>query len=189
MYYRVADAESAVNNVDDYAESAKLIASTTLRNVLGTKTLGEILSDTDTIAEEIKSELDLATSPWGVLVERVEVKDVSVPHQLQRSLASVAEAQRESRAKVRPPAAPLSQTLFILQVIAAEGELQASRSLAHAAQTILDSPQALQLRFLQTLNNISEDSDIILFPLPLQVIQWLTRKRPGSRTTENTQLS
>ena len=64
MYYRVADAESAVNNVDDYAESAKLIASTTLRNVLGTKTLGEILSDTDTIAEEIKSELDLATSPW-----------------------------------------------------------------------------------------------------------------------------
>ena len=101
MYYRVADAESAVNNVDDYAESAKLIASTTLRNVLGTKTLGEILSDTDTIAEEIKSELDLATSPWGVLVERVEVKDVSVPQQLQRSLASVAEAQRESRAKVR----------------------------------------------------------------------------------------
>ena len=101
MYYRVADAESAVNNVDDYAESAKLIASTTLRNVLGTKTLGEILSDTDTIAEEIKSELDLATSPWGVLVERVEVKDVSVPQQLQRSLASVAEAQRESRGKVR----------------------------------------------------------------------------------------
>ena len=101
MYYRVADAESAVNNVDDYAESAKLIASTTLRNVLGTKTLGEILSDTDTIAEEIKSELDVATDPWGVKVERVEVKDVSVPQQLQRSLASVAEAQRESRAKVR----------------------------------------------------------------------------------------
>ena len=102
MYYRVADAESAVNNVDDYAESAKLIASTTLRNVLGTKTLGEILSDTDSIAEEIKAELDQATSPWGVLVERVEeVKDVSVPEQLQRSLASVAEALRESRAKVR----------------------------------------------------------------------------------------
>ena len=119
MYYRVADAESAVNNVDDYAESGKLIASTTLRNVLGTKTLGEILSDTDTIAEEIKSELDLATSPWGVLVERVEVKDVSVPQQLQRSLASVAEAQRESRAKVRqlddynlhqPPVPPITST-------------------------------------------------------------------------------
>ena len=159
MYYRVADAESAVNNVDDYAESARLIASTTLRNVLGTKRLGEILSDTDSIAQEIKSELDLATSPWGVLVERVEVKDVSVPEQLQRSLASEAEAVRESRAKV----------------IAAEGELQASRSLAHAAQTILDSPQSIQLRFLQTLNNISEDSEVILFPLPIEVIKWLTQ--------------
>ena len=99
MYYRVRDAESAVNNVDDYAESAKLIASTTLRNILGTKTLGEILSETDAIAALIKAELDLATEPWGVSVERVEVKDVSVPEQLQRSLASEAEAAREARAK------------------------------------------------------------------------------------------
>ena len=98
---KVSDAESAVNNVDDYAESARLIASTTLRNVLGTKTLGSILSESKTIAKEIKEELDLATQPWGVLVERVEVKDVSVPEQLQRSLASEAEALRESRAKVR----------------------------------------------------------------------------------------
>ena len=98
---KVADAESAVNNVDDYAESARLIASTTLRNVLGTKTLGSILSESETIAREIKEELDLATQPWGVLVERVEVKDVSVPEQLQRSLASEAEALREARAKVR----------------------------------------------------------------------------------------
>ena len=97
---KVSDAESAVNNVDDYAESARLIASTTLRNVLGTKTLGSILSESKTIAKEIKEELDLATQPWGVLVERVEVKDVSVPEQLQRSLASEAEALRESRAKV-----------------------------------------------------------------------------------------
>ena len=116
MYYRVADAESAVNNVDDYAESAKLIASTTLRNVLGTKTLGEILSDSHAIAEEIKSELDLATSPWGVLVERVEVKDVSVPPQLQRSLASVAEAQRESRAKVRLQSDILHLLLLLLHL-------------------------------------------------------------------------
>ena len=117
MYYRVADAESAVNNVDDYAESAKLIASTTLRNVLGTKTLGEILSDSHAIAEEIKSELDLATSPWGVLVERVEVKDVSVPPQLQRSLASVAEAQRESRAKVRLQGDILLHLLLLLLLL------------------------------------------------------------------------
>ena len=100
LWVKVADAESAVNNVDDYAESARLIASTTLRNVLGTKTLGSILSESETIAREIKEELDLATQPWGVLVERVEVKDVSVPEQLQRSLASEAEALREARAKV-----------------------------------------------------------------------------------------
>ena len=130
MYYRVADAESAVNNVDDYAESARLIASTTLRNVLGTKTLGEILSDTDSIAEEIKGELDLATSPWGVLVERVEVKDVRVPEQLQRAMAAEAEAAREARAKV----------------IAAEGEHKASRALRQAAEVIMDSPAALQVR-------------------------------------------
>ena len=135
MYYRVADAESAVNNVDDYAESAKLIASTTLRNVLGTKTLGEILSDTDTIAEEIKSELDLATSPWGVLVERVEVKDVRVPENLQRAMAAEAEAARNARAKV----------------IAAEGEHKASRALKHAAEVILDSPAALQVRSLEEI--------------------------------------
>ena len=192
MFVQVSNPLSAVCNNDDYNRSTRLLAATTLRNVLGTRNLGDILADREAIAHEMQTGLDEATDPWGVLVERVEVKDVSVPQQLQRSLASVAEAQRESRAKVRPPAAPaapLSQTLFILQVIAAEGELQASRSLAHAAQTILDSPQALQLRFLQTLNNISEDSDIILFPLPLQVIQWLTRKRPGNRTTENTQLS
>ena len=111
---KVADAESAVNNVDDYAESARLIASTTLRNVLGTKTLGSILSESETIAREIKEELDLATQPWGVLVERVEVKDVSVPEQLQRSLASEAEAVREARAKVR-----LSMTfiVFVSQVV------------------------------------------------------------------------
>ena len=129
MYYRVADAESAVNNVDDYAESAKLIASTTLRNVLGTKTLGEILSDSHAIAEEIKSELDLATSPWGVLVERVEVKDVRLPQNLQRAMAAEAEAAREARAKV----------------IAAEGEHKASRALRHAAEVIIDSPAALQV--------------------------------------------
>ena len=168
MYYRVADAETAVNEVDDYAESAKFISSTTLRNVLGTKTLGEILSDTVSIAQDIKvmitndmikrfhqiqiipyplkAELDLATIPWGVLVERVEIKDVSVPEQLQRAMASTAEAAREARAKV----------------IAAEGELQASRSLAHAADVIVDCPEALQVEHIINANvNSSIDSYIL----------------------------
>ena len=132
MYYKVKDATSAVANVDDYACSAKLLAATTLRNILGTKTLGDILSERETIAHDMQVSLDEATEPWGVYVERVEVKDVRVPEQLQRAMAAEAEAAREARAKV----------------IAAEGEHKASRALRHAAEVIADSPAALQVGLL-----------------------------------------
>ena len=118
MYYKVKDAISAVINVDDYSGSARLLAATTLRNVLGTKNLGDILSDRESIAQDmqararqysflsldlpltVQATLDDATDPWGVSVERVEVKDVRVPEQLQRAMAAEAEAAREARAKV-----------------------------------------------------------------------------------------
>merc|ERR1719195_1649318 len=100
MYYKVKDCVSAVANVDDYGGSARLLAATTLRNILGTKTLGEILSTREKIATEMKETLDVATEPWGVRVERVEVKDVRVPEQLMRAMAAEAEAAREARAKV-----------------------------------------------------------------------------------------
>ena len=129
MYYKVNDCVSAVANVDDYGGSARLLAATTLRNVLGTKTLGDILSDRECIAREMQLVLDEGTEPWGVKVERVEVKDVRVPEQLQRAMAAEAEAAREARAKV----------------IAAEGEHKASRSLRLAAEVITDSPAALQV--------------------------------------------
>ena len=129
MYYKVKDATSAVANVDDYACSAKLLAATTLRNILGTKTLGDILAERETIARDMQFRLDEATEPWGVYVERVEVKDVRVPEQLQRAMAAEAEAAREARAKV----------------IAAEGEHKASRALRLAAEVITDSPAALQV--------------------------------------------
>ena len=129
MYYKVKDATSAVANVDDYACSAKLLAATTLRNILGTKTLGDILAERETIARDMQFSLDEATEPWGVYVERVEVKDVRVPEQLQRAMAAEAEAAREARAKV----------------IAAEGEHKASRALRLAAEIITDSPAALQV--------------------------------------------
>ena len=132
MYYKVQDAILAVANVDDYASSAKLLAATTLRNILGTKTLADILSERETIAHDMQVSLDEATEPWGVKVERVEVKDVRVPEQLQRAMAAEAEAAREARAKV----------------IAAEGEHRASRALRHAAEVIVDSPAALQVRIL-----------------------------------------
>ena len=155
MYYKVKDATSAVANVDDYACSAKLLAATTLRNILGTKTLGDILSERETIAHDMQVSLDEATEPWGVYVERVEVKDVRVPEQLQRAMAAEAEAAREARAKV----------------IAAEGEHKASRSLRQAAEVIIESPAALQLRYLQTLNSISaENNSTIVFPVPIDIM-------------------
>merc|ERR1712218_513289 len=129
MYYKVKDATLAVANVDDYAGSAKLLAATTLRNILGTKTLADILAERETIAHDMQISLDEATEPWGVYVERVEVKDVRVPEQLQRAMAAEAEAAREARAKV----------------IAAEGEHQASRALRHAAEIISDCPAALHV--------------------------------------------
>ena len=129
MYYKVQDATSAVANVDDYSGSARLLAATMLRNVLGTKNLGDILSERESIAQEMQELLHEATEPWGVKVERVEVKDVKVPPQLMRVMAAEAEAAREARAKV----------------IAAEGEHKASRALRNAAEIIMESPAALQV--------------------------------------------
>ena len=119
----------ATNNVEDYRHSTHLLAATTLRNVLGTKNLGDILSERESIAHELHELLYEATEPWGVQVERVEVKDVRVPENLQRAMAAEAEAARNARAKV----------------IAAEGEHKSSRALRHAAEVIVDSPAALQV--------------------------------------------
>jgi len=162
MYYKVSDAISAVTNVDDYSGSARLLAATTLRNVLGTKNLGDVLSERESIANEMQSALDEATAPWGVKVERVEVKDVRVPENLQRAMAAEAEAAREARAKV----------------IAAEGEHKASRALRHAADVIAESPQALQLRYLQTLNSISaENNSTIVFPVPIDIFSQFNKNK------------
>merc|ERR1712088_277996 len=152
MYYKVANATHAVSNVDSYGESSRLLAATTLRNVLGTLTLGEILSQREALANQMRTTLDEATDPWGVKVERVEVKDVRVPEQLQRAMAAEAEAAREAEAKI----------------IAAEGEHKASRSLRNAADVLGDSHSAMQRRYLHTLNIISaEKNSTIVFPVPV----------------------
>merc|ERR1719356_1886037 len=113
VYFNVIDSEQALCSVDDFSHSTRLLAATTLRNVLGTKNLAEILSERESIAQVMQVNLDEATDPWGVKVERVEIKDVRLPVQLQRAMAAEAEAAREARAKV----------------IAAEGEQKASRAL------------------------------------------------------------
>lgn len=162
VYYKISSPMAAVCNVSDYAKSTKLLASTTLRTILGTKNLAEILSDRETIATDILSQLDHATDPWGVKVERVEVKDVRLPQQLQRAMAAEAEATREARAKV----------------IAAEGEQKASRALKEASDIISESPAALQLRYLQTLTNISaEKNSTIIFPLPIELLGNMVAKK------------
>jgi len=161
VYYRVQNATMSITNVEDANRSTRLLAATTLRNVLGTKNLAEILSDRETISHVMQSSLDEATDPWGVKVERVEVKDVRLPVQLQRAMAAEAEAAREARAKV----------------IAAEGEQKASRALKDAADVISESPAALQLRYLQTLNTISaEKNSTIIFPLPIDMVQGFMSK-------------
>merc|ERR1719273_285634 len=158
VYYKIQNPMYSVINVTNAASSTRLLACTTLRTTLGTKTLQEILSDREFIAEVILEQLDTATDPWGIKVERVEVKDVRLPQQLQRAMAAEAEAAREARAKV----------------IAAEGEHKASRALARAADIISETPAALQLRYLQTLNNISgEKNSTIVFPVPIDIISHL----------------
>merc|ERR1711963_1374619 len=161
VYYKIQNPMSAVCNVTNASQSTKLLASTTLRNTLGTKTLSEILADREHIAHMMLESLDTATDPWGVKVERVEVKDVRLPHQLQRAMAAEAEAAREARAKV----------------IAAEGEQKASRALKEASDIITESAAALQLRYLQTLTQISaEKNSTIIFPLPLDLMRGFMGK-------------
>ncbi|XP_063233716.1 band 7 protein AGAP004871-like isoform X2 [Bacillus rossius redtenbacheri] len=155
VFYRVNSPIMATNNVEDYSHSTRLLAATTLRNVLGTRNLSEILSEREAISHTMQSSLDEATDPWGVKVERVEIKDVRLPVQLQRAMAAEAEAAREARAKV----------------IAAEGEMKASRALKEASDVMAESPAALQLRYLQTLNTISaEKNSTIIFPLPMDIL-------------------
>ncbi|XP_042207901.1 band 7 protein AGAP004871-like isoform X7 [Homarus americanus] len=161
VYYKIFSPVQSVVTVTDYSHSTRLLAATTLRNVLGTRNLAEILSERESISATMQSSLDDATDPWGVKVERVEIKDVRLPVQLQRAMAAEAEAAREARAKV----------------IAAEGEQRASRALKEAADVINESPAALQLRYLQTLNAISaENNSTIIFPLPIDVLKHFMRK-------------
>jgi len=155
VYYKISDPMSSVVNISNASSSTRLLASTTLRNALGTRTLQEILAEREGVAAQILEHLDAATDEWGIKVERVEVKDVRLPQSLQRAMAAEAEAAREARAKV----------------IAAEGEQKASKALKEASDIISTSPAALQLRYLQTLGSIAaEKNSTIVFPLPIELM-------------------
>jgi regulator of protease activity HflC (stomatin/prohibitin superfamily) len=155
VYFRVVGADDAILKVLDYIKATSLLAQTTLRNVVGQSELDELLSHRDRLNEKMQVVVDEGTNPWGIKVSMVEVKDVELPDQMQRAMAAQAEAERTRRAKV----------------VHAEGEYQAAEKLVKAAQLISTQPEALQLRYLQTLTEIATDrTNTILFPLPLDMV-------------------
>ncbi len=158
LYFRVLDPQKAIINVENFFEATSQIAQTTLRSILGQFELDELLINRDKINEQLQSVIDEQTEPWGVKVSVVEVKNVDLPADMTRAIAKQAEAERERRAKI----------------IHAQGEAQAAEKLAEAADIISKSPQALQLRYLQTLTEISvNNSSTVIFPLPIELIKPL----------------
>jgi regulator of protease activity HflC (stomatin/prohibitin superfamily) len=169
IYFRVVDAAEAILKVLDYIKATSLLAQTTLRNVVGQSTLDELLSQRDRLNGKIQSVVDEGTSPWGIKVSMVEVKDVQLPQTMQRAMAAQAEAERERRAKV----------------VHAEGEAQAAEKLAEAAAIIGTQPAAIQLRYLQALTSITtEKTTTILFPIPIDIITPLLGKASGSEKSK-----
>ena len=155
IYLRVVDQERAIVQVEDYLYATSMMSQTTLRSVLGQSQLDDLLSKREQINADLQRIIDQQTEPWGVKVNAVEVKNVDLPQEMQRAIARQAEAERERRAKV----------------IHAEGEFEASRRLADAADVISRNPAALQLRYLQTLVEISaEKNSTTIFPIPIDTI-------------------
>jgi regulator of protease activity HflC (stomatin/prohibitin superfamily) len=155
VYFRVLDPNKSVIEVENYVLATSQISQTTLRSVLGQKDLDDMLTDRESINEELQTIIDQQTDPWGVKVSVVEVKDVEIPQGMQRSMAGQAQAERERRAKI----------------ISAEGEYQASQRLHDAAER-LESPTALQLRLFQTLTEISsENNSTVILPVPIDLFR------------------
>ncbi len=156
IYFRVMDSIKAVVEVENYLYATSQLAQTTLRSVCGQAELDELLSDREKINSQLQEILDKHTDPWGVKVTTVEVKHIDLPQDMQRAMARQAEAERERRAKV----------------INAEGEHQAATRLAEAAEIISEHPMALQLRYLQTLREVSaENNSTTLFPIPIDLFK------------------
>lgn len=162
VYFRVVDPERAVIQVARFFEATSQLAQTTLRAVLGKHELDELLAEREQLNADIQKTLDSQTDAWGIKVSNVEIKHVDINESMIRAIARQAEAERERRAKV----------------IHADGELQASEKLLQAAQTLARQPQAMQLRYLQTLTTIAADKNsTIVFPLPIDVLETLLSRR------------
>ena len=158
VYARVIDPKKAIIEVQDYLYATSQLSQTTLRSVLGQVELDELLSERDKLNAKLQSIIDEHSDPWGIKVSMVEIKYVDLPQEMQRSMAKQAEAERERRAKI----------------IHAEGEAQASEKLLQAAQKMSQNPITIQLRYLQTLNDISaENASTIVFPIPIEMLKMI----------------
>ncbi|MBL8158628.1 slipin family protein [bacterium] len=160
IYYKVADAAKAILEVEDFIYAMSQLAQTTMRNAVGEVELDELLSSRDKISERIRNVVDEASDPWGIKVSNVELKDISLPQDMERTIAKQAEAEREKRAVI----------------IRAEGEVVAAENMAKAATTLANAEGALHLRTLQSINDISSDqSNTIVFAVPLEVLRALEK--------------
>lgn len=158
IYYKVSEADKAIIEVEDFRYAISQYAQTTMRNIVGEVTLDELLSSRDKIAERIREIVDKETDAWGLKVQNVELKDVSLPAEMERTIGKQAEAEREKRAVI----------------INSEGELAASTNIAKAAQMLSSMPGALHLRTLQSINDISSDqSNTVVYMIPIEALRAL----------------
>lgn len=160
IYYKVAHADKAILNVEDFFFAMSQLAQTTMRNVVGEVELDELLAGRDKISERIRQIVDDASDDWGIKVDNVELKDVILPGDMERTIAKQAEAEREKRAVI----------------IKAEGELIAAENMAKAAQILSTAEGALHLRTLQSLNDLSSDqSNTVVFATPIEVLRAIEK--------------
>ncbi|MBQ8892212.1 MAG: slipin family protein [Bacilli bacterium] len=156
IYYKIFDASKAILEVENFYYAVSQLAQTTMRNAVGEVSLDELLSEREKISQKICEIIDKATDPWGIKVENVELKDVSLPEEMKRVIARIAEAEREKEAVITK----------------AKGEVEASNNLAVAAETLAKNPIAVHLRTLETINDLSSDqSNTIIFALPIDVLK------------------
>lgn len=164
IYYKVSSAEKAVIEVEDFSYAVSQYAQTTMRNIVGEVSLDELLAGREKIADRIREIVDKETDAWGLKVNNVELKDIKLPANMERTIAKQAEAEREKRAVI----------------INSEGELAASQNMAQAARVLAASPGALHLRTLQSINDISSDqSNTVVFTVPLEILKAFTGFKQG----------
>jgi len=161
VYYKIFDASKAVLEVENFYYAVSQLAQTTMRNTVGTVTLDELLTEREKISDTIRTIVDKASDPWGIKVENVELKDISLPEEMKRVIARAAEAEREKLAVITK----------------SEGEAEAAENLANAAKILTSTPGALHLRTLETINDVSSDqSNTIMFAIPIEVLEAFKNK-------------